>query len=59
MCYMAGNQRPNAYNILYVQVWNNSNPQGKIFFSDAEDQSFGNKINTEKETCKSISLPMA
>lgn len=30
----------------------------RFFFSDAEDQSFGNKINTEKETCKSISLPM-
>lgn len=56
---MAGNQRPNAYNILYVQVWNNSNPQGKFFFfPDAEDQSFENKINTEKETCKFVSLPM-
>lgn len=28
---MTGNQRPNAYNIRYVQVWNNSKPPGKAF----------------------------
>lgn len=56
---MAGNKRPNAYNILYVQCGIIATLKVSSFFFDAEDQSFENKINTEKETCKFISLPMA